>query len=78
MSHKPSKKSKNFTVSSDLKRPKKKSKTEDFVGKFLVGVLTALVTVFIGLAVSNQISWLVVILVSIASLGILAVYQSKS
>ncbi len=77
MSHKPSKKSKNFSVPSDAKRPIRKSKTEDFVGKFLVGVFTALVTVFIGLAVSNQISWLVVVLVSVIGLCVLAIYQNR-
>lgn len=76
MSHKSRKKSKSFSVhptGKDLG----KSKTEDFVGKFLVGVFTALVTVLIGLAVTNQINWLWVALVCSMGLCVLAIYQNR-
>lgn len=71
---KPRKKTKNLEVSYDPDNEKPETATEDFVGKFLVGVFTALVTALISQAVSNQINWLVVALASIVAL---AVYQSR-
>ena len=78
MSPKPRKKSKHLEVSYDTDHDEPPSKTEDFVGKFLVGVFTALVTALISQAVSNQINWLVVVLASVVALVVLAVYQKSS
>ena len=75
MSPKPRKKSKHLQVSYDTDHDEPPSKTEDFVGKFLVGVFTALVTALISQAVSNQINWVVVVLASVVALVVLAVYQ---
>ena len=75
MSPKPRKKSKHLEVSYDTDHDEPPTKTEDFVGKFLVGVFTALVTALISQAVSNQINWLVVVLASVVALVVLAVYQ---
>jgi uncharacterized membrane protein YeaQ/YmgE (transglycosylase-associated protein family) len=75
MSPKPRKKSKHLQVSYDTDHNESPSKTEDFVGKFLVGVFTALVTALISQAVSNQINWVVVVLASVVALVVLAVYQ---
>ena len=75
MSPKSRKKSKHLEISYDTDRDEPPSKTEDFVGKFLVGVFTALVTALISQAVLNQINWLVVVLASVVALVVLAVYQ---
>ncbi|CAG0965401.1 hypothetical protein ANRL3_01152 [Anaerolineae bacterium] len=72
---KPRKKIKHLEVSHDTNDYKQESSTEDFVGKFLVGVFTAIVTALISQAVSNQVNWLVVALAVIAALIVLAVYQ---
>ena len=78
MSPKPRKKSKHLEVSYDTDHDGPPSKTEDFVGKFLVGVFTALVTALISQAVSNQINWLVVVLATVVALVVLVVYQKSS
>ena len=78
MSPKPRKKSKHLEVSYDTAHNEPPSKTEDFVGKFLVGVFTALVTALISQAVSNQINWLVVVLATVVALAVLVVYQKSS
>ena len=75
MSPKPRKKSKHLEISYDTDHNEPPSKTEDFVGKFLVGVFTALVTALISQAVSNQINWLVVVLASVVALVVLVAYQ---
>lgn len=74
---KPRRKTKHLEVSYEPDGEKKESTTEDFVGKFLVGVFTALVTALISQAVSNQINWLVVVLASVVALIVLAMYQSR-
>jgi len=74
---KPRRKAKHLEVSYEPDGEKKESTTDDFVGKFLVGVFTALVTALISQAVSNQINWLVVALASAVALVVLAVYQRK-
>jgi hypothetical protein len=77
MSPKPRKKSKHLEVSYDTDRNEPPSKTEDFVGKFLVGVFTALITALISQAVSNQINWVIVVLTVVVALIVLVGYQSK-
>ncbi len=72
------KKIKHLEVSYEPDGEKKEpTTTEDFVGKFLVGVFTALITALISQAISNQINWLVVALASAVALMVLAVYQRK-
>jgi uncharacterized membrane protein YeaQ/YmgE (transglycosylase-associated protein family) len=77
MSPKPRKKSKHLEISHDTDRAEPPTKTEDFVGKFLVGVFTALVTALISQAVSNQINWVVVVLAVVGALVVLIGYQSR-
>ena len=74
---KPHRKMKNLEVSYDSENRDHETPPEDFVGKFLVGAFTALVTALISQAVSNQINWLVVVLASIIALIVLAGYQSR-
>ncbi len=71
------KKAKHLEVSYEPDSEKKGSTTEDFVGRFLVGVFTALITALISQAVSNQINWLGVALAAVVALVVLAVYQRK-
>ena len=74
---KPRKKTKNLEISYDHEDREHETRTEDFVGKFLVGAFTALITALISQAVSNQINWLVVVLACVAALIVLAVYQRR-
>lgn len=74
---KPRKRIKNLEVSYESHKPSKRSSTEDFVGNFLVGISTAFITALISQAVSNQINWLVVILVTAFALIVIALYQSQ-
>ena len=73
----PRKKSKHLEVSFDPEKYKRESSTEDLVGHFLVGLFTAFITALISQAVSNQINWLVVAVVSVIAVVVLAIYQSK-
>jgi hypothetical protein len=77
MSPKPRKKSKHLEVSYDTDHDEPPSKTEDFVGKFLVGVFTALVTALISQAVSNQINWVIVVLAVVVAFVVLVGYQNR-
>lgn len=72
---KPRKKTKHLEVSYDPENRDQDSPPEDFVGRFLVGAFTALVTALISQAVSNQINWLIVVLAAIAALVVLGLYQ---
>ena len=74
---KPRKKIKHLEVSHDTNDHKQESSAEDFVGKFLVGVFTAIVTALISQAISNQVNWLVVALAVIVALVVLALYQKQ-
>jgi hypothetical protein len=73
----PRKKNKHLEVSFDPEKYKRETSTEDFVGHFLVGLFTAFVTALISQAVSNQINWLIVILVSVIAVVVLAIYQTR-
>ena len=75
---KPRKKTKNLEVSYDSENRDQETPPEDFVGKFLVGAFTALVTALISQAVTNQINWLVVVLASVVALAVLAMYQGRN
>ena len=74
---KPRKKTKHLEVSREPENRDPDKPSEDFVGKFLVGAFTALVTALISQAVSNQINWLVVALAAMAALVVLAAYQNR-
>jgi uncharacterized membrane protein YeaQ/YmgE (transglycosylase-associated protein family) len=74
---KPRKKIKHLEVSYDPENRDQDSPPEDFVGKFLVGAFTALVTALISQAVSNQINWFVVVLAAVVALVVIAVYQKR-
>ena len=73
----PRKKTKHLEVSFDPEKYKREASTEDFVGHFLVGLFTAFVTALISQAVSNQINWLIVVLVSVIAVIVLAMYQMR-
>jgi hypothetical protein len=73
----PRKKNKNLEVSFDPEKYKGEVSSEDLVGHFLVGIFTAIITALISQAVSNQINWLVVMVVSIIAVVVLAIYQSR-
>ena len=72
---KPRKKTKHLEVSYDSENRDQDKPPEDFVGKFLLGAFTALVTALISQAVSNQINWLVVVLAAVVALVVLVLYQ---
>ena len=73
----PRKKIKHLEVLFDPEKYKRETSTEDFVGHFLVGLFTAFVTALISQAVSNQINWLIVLLVAFIAVIVLAVYQMR-
>ena len=75
--HRPRKKIKHLEVSFDPEKYKRERASEDLIGHFLVGVFTAFITALISQAVSNQINWLVVVVVSFIAVVVLAIYQSK-
>lgn len=71
------KKTKHLEVSYESDKPQRASAPEDFVGNFLVGIFTALITALISQAISNQINWLVVVLMAGLAFTVLVVYQSR-
>jgi Flp pilus assembly protein TadB len=80
----PKPRKKNKTFPSRSRAPSYKAKpqraatpAEDFVGKFLLSILTGVVTALISQAVSNQVNWLLVLIIFAVSLLILALYQNR-
>jgi Flp pilus assembly protein TadB len=71
------KRSKKFQTQSHTptRDTRRTSPTEDFVGKFMLSVLSGIITALISQAVSNQINWLIVFAVFIISLFALLAYQ---
>ncbi len=59
------------------RKRKRQPKPEDFVGKFLLSILTGTVTALVSLALTHQVDWPIVALVFVTSLLILATYQSR-
>ena len=72
---KPRKKIKHLEVSHHKENRKPDSAAEDFVGKFLVGAFTAIITALASQAITNQINWVIVALVVVVALVVLVVYQ---
>jgi Flp pilus assembly protein TadB len=63
----------------DLKSARsRKSTRDDLVGNFLLSGAIAFLSAFISLAVTNQINWLVVLLVFLIALFLLDQYQRSS
>jgi hypothetical protein len=74
---KPRKKTKNLEVSYESNKRPQRSSTDDFVGNFLVGIFTAFITALFSQAVSDQINWLVVVVVTALAIIVIALYQSR-
>ncbi len=59
------------------KKRKRRPSREDLVGKFLLSIFTGFVTALISQAVSNQVNWLLVLVIFSMSLLILVLYQNR-
>lgn len=74
---KPRKKLKHLEVEYLPDKSKRPTASDDLVGKFMVGISTAFITALISQAISNQINWAVVIVVTAIAFMVLAIYQSR-